>query len=51
MGQGWYLTSRQLYIFYGNRNDNHESGTRFLYIRESYKQLRGWSLLVIGCHT
>jgi exonuclease III len=23
----------------------------FLYIRESYQQLRGLSLLVIGCHT
>jgi hypothetical protein len=23
----------------------------FLYIRESYKQLRGLSLLMIGCHT
>jgi hypothetical protein len=23
----------------------------FLYIRESYEQLRGLSLLVIGCHT
>jgi hypothetical protein len=22
----------------------------FLYIRESYQQLRGFSLLVIGCH-
>jgi hypothetical protein len=31
-------------------NENHELGTVFLYIRESYQQLRGLSLLVIGCH-
>jgi hypothetical protein len=38
-------------LFYGKGNENHEWGTGFLYIRESYQQLRGWNLLVIGCHT
>jgi hypothetical protein len=33
-------------FFYGKGNENHESC-----IRESYQQLRGLSLLVIGCHT
>jgi hypothetical protein len=32
-------------------NANTELGTGFLCIRESYQQLRGLSLLVIGCHT
>jgi hypothetical protein len=30
-------------------NENHELGTGFLCIRESYQQLRGLSLLVTGC--
>jgi hypothetical protein len=36
-------------FFYGKGNENqlHLS----LYIRESYQQLRGLTLLVIGCHT
>jgi exonuclease III len=38
-------------FFYGKKNENHELGTGFLCIRESYQQLRGLSLLVIGCHT
>jgi hypothetical protein len=38
-------------FFYEKRIENHELGTGFLYIRESYQQLRGLSLLVIGCHT
>jgi hypothetical protein len=38
-------------FFYGNWNENHELGTGFLCIRESYQQLRELSLLVIGCHT
>jgi hypothetical protein len=39
-------------FFYGKGNESHELGTDFfLYIRESYQQSRGWSLLVIGCHT
>jgi hypothetical protein len=39
-------------FFYGNENENYEVLTGlFLCIRESYQQLRGLSLLVIGCHT
>jgi hypothetical protein len=38
-------------LFYGQGNENHELGTGFSYIRESCQQLRGWSSLVIGCHT
>jgi hypothetical protein len=38
-------------FFYGKGNENDELGTGFLYIRESYQQLRGLSLLMIGCHT
>jgi hypothetical protein len=33
--------SRGIHILYGNGNENHDSGTGFLYIRESYQQLRG----------
>jgi hypothetical protein len=36
-------------FLYGKGNENHELGTGFSYIRESYQQLSGWSLLVIGC--
>jgi hypothetical protein len=35
---------------YGKGNENHELGTGFLCIRESYQQLGGLSLLVIGCN-
>jgi hypothetical protein len=28
-------------FFYGKGNENHELGTGFLYIRESYQQLKG----------
>jgi hypothetical protein len=38
-------------FFSGKGNENHELGTGFLYIRESYQQLGGLNLLVIGCHT
>jgi hypothetical protein len=38
-------------FFHGKGNENHELGTSLLCIRESYQQLRGLSLLVIGCHT
>jgi hypothetical protein len=37
-------------FFYRKGNENHELGTGFKYIRESYQQLRGMSLLVIVCH-
>jgi hypothetical protein len=36
---------------YGKGYENHELGTGFLCVRESYQQLRELSLLVIGCHT
>jgi hypothetical protein len=51
MGGQWHRTSRVVHILYGKGNKNHELGTGFLYIRESYQQLRGLSLLMIGCHT
>jgi hypothetical protein len=51
MGGQWHRTSRGVHIFYGKGNANHDLGTGFLYIRESYQQLRGLILLVIGCHT
>jgi hypothetical protein len=38
-------------LFYGKGHENHELGTGFLNIRESYQQLRGLSLLVTACHT
>jgi hypothetical protein len=37
-------------FFYGKVNENHELGTGFLCIRESYQQLRGLSLLVTSYH-
>jgi hypothetical protein len=45
------IPPRKYTFFYGKENENHELGTEFLYIRESHQQLRGLSLLVIGCHT
>jgi hypothetical protein len=38
-------------FFFGKGNENHELGTGFLCIRESYQQFTRLSLLVIGCHT
>jgi hypothetical protein len=40
-------------FFYGKGNEDSELGTGFFFlcIRESYQQLKGLSLLVIGCHT
>jgi hypothetical protein len=38
-------------FFYGKGNENRELGTDLLCIRESYQQLSGLSLFVIGCHT
>jgi exonuclease III len=36
-------------FFYGEWNVEHQIGTDFSYIRESYQRLGEWSLLVIGC--
>jgi hypothetical protein len=36
-------------FFYGQGNGDHQLGTGFSYIRESYQPLGEWSLLVIGC--
>jgi hypothetical protein len=38
-------------FFYGKGSKNHVLGTGFLYIRETYQQSRGKSLLKIGCRT
>jgi hypothetical protein len=38
-------------FLFGKRKQNHELGTAILCIRESYQQLKGLSLLVIGYHT
>jgi hypothetical protein len=38
-------------FFFGNWNESHELGTGFLYITESHRQLRGFCLIVIRCHT
>jgi hypothetical protein len=51
MGGQCHRTNRGMHILYGKGNENHELGTGFLYIRESYQQVRGLSLLMIGCHT
>jgi hypothetical protein len=48
---GGFEPAGEYTFFYGKENENHELGTGFLCIRESYQQLRGLSLLVIGCHT
>jgi hypothetical protein len=42
--------ARDYTFLYGKVNKNRELDTGFLYIRESYQQLRGLSLLVTGCH-
>jgi hypothetical protein len=51
MGGQWHRTSKGIHILCGKGNENHELGTELLYIRESYQQLRGFSLLMIGCQT
>jgi hypothetical protein len=39
-------------FIYGEGNDKHELGIFCCFCQiESYKQLGGWGLLVIGCHT
>jgi hypothetical protein len=37
-------------FFHGQGNGDHQVGTGFLYMRESYQRLGEWSVLVTGCH-
>jgi hypothetical protein len=46
----WHRISGGIYIF-GKENENHELGTGFFVMRESYQQLQAFILLMIGCHT
>jgi hypothetical protein len=38
-------------LFHRKRNETHKLCTDFLCKRESYQQLREFSLIVIGCHS
>jgi hypothetical protein len=51
VGRRSHRTCREYTFFCGKGNENNELGIGSLCIRESYQQLRGLSLLVIGCHT
>jgi hypothetical protein len=53
MGGLWHQTCHRIHIFLwkGEWNENHGVGTGILCIRETYRQLRGLSLIVIECHT
>jgi hypothetical protein len=51
MGGGGTESAGEYAFFYGKGKKNHKLGSGFLRIRESYQQLRGFNLLVIGCHT
>jgi hypothetical protein len=48
-GSGTEPTGEYIFL-YGKGIESHELGTSSLCIRESYQQLRGFSLLVVGCH-
>jgi hypothetical protein len=50
VGNGTDLAGEYIFL-YRNGNENHELGKSFFLQRESYQQLRGLSLLVVGRHT
>jgi hypothetical protein len=49
--EGSGTTPAEYTFFYGKEKKNHELDAEFLYVREPYQQLRGFSLFVNGCHT
>jgi hypothetical protein len=38
-------------LFYGKGNENHELGTGFFVHKGIMSAIKGWSSLVIGCHS
>jgi hypothetical protein len=52
-GSGTETVDKYIYVYLscGKGNENHELGTGFLCIRESYQQFRELIVCVIGCHT
>jgi hypothetical protein len=49
--EGSDTASAEHTFFYEKGNENREFGTGFLYVRESYQQFSGLSLLMIRWHT
>jgi hypothetical protein len=50
-GGGGSEPAGEYIFFYEMGNENHELATGFSYIKESHEQSRGYSSLVIRCHT